>query len=64
MDKHLTHAWKQASDREILVSRLIDRPLRPMLTEAWTCDTQVRPRGLFVQPNGHVYVTNLRCLRV
>ncbi|EWM22313.1 polyribonucleotide nucleotidyltransferase [Nannochloropsis gaditana] len=31
----------RASDREILVARLIDRPLRPMLTEAWTCETQV-----------------------
>jgi polyribonucleotide nucleotidyltransferase len=31
----------KASDREILISRLIDRPLRPMFPETWTCDTQV-----------------------
>jgi polyribonucleotide nucleotidyltransferase len=32
----------RASDREILISRLIDRPIRPMLTDAWNCETQVR----------------------
>jgi polyribonucleotide nucleotidyltransferase len=36
----------KASDREILISRLIDRPLRPMFPETWTCDTQVRLQTL------------------
>jgi len=32
----------KAADHEILVSRLIDRPLRPSLVDGWTCETQVR----------------------
>src|SRR3974390_2357456 len=29
------------SERETLVSRLIDRPVRPLFAEGWRCDTQV-----------------------
>ncbi len=29
------------SEREVLVSRLIDRPIRPLFAEGWRCDTQV-----------------------
>jgi polyribonucleotide nucleotidyltransferase len=29
------------SERETLVSRLIDRPIRPLFAEGWRCDTQV-----------------------
>jgi len=29
------------SERETLVSRLIDRPIRPLFVEGWRCDTQV-----------------------
>ena len=29
------------SEREILTSRMIDRPLRPLFPEAWRCETQV-----------------------
>src|SRR6202140_1259361 len=29
------------SEREILTSRLIDRPVRPLFAEGWRCDTQV-----------------------
>ena len=29
------------SEREVLVSRLIDRPIRPLFVEGWRCDTQV-----------------------
>src|SRR5246127_3897021 len=29
------------SERETLVSRLIDRPVRPLFADGWRCDTQV-----------------------
>jgi polyribonucleotide nucleotidyltransferase len=29
------------SERETLVSRLVDRPIRPLFAEGWRCDTQV-----------------------
>src|SRR5499433_1454105 len=29
------------SERETLVSRLIDRPIRPLFADGWRCDTQV-----------------------
>src|SRR6476620_1568402 len=29
------------SERETLISRLIDRPIRPLFAEGWRCDTQV-----------------------
>jgi polyribonucleotide nucleotidyltransferase len=29
------------SEREVLVSRLIDRPVRPLFIDGWRCDTQV-----------------------
>src|SRR5579872_6149707 len=29
------------SEREVLVSRLIDRPIRPLFADGWRCDTQV-----------------------
>src|ERR1700756_743889 len=29
------------TERETLVSRLIDRPIRPLFAEGWRCDTQV-----------------------
>jgi polyribonucleotide nucleotidyltransferase len=29
------------SEREVLVSRLIDRPVRPLFADGWRCDTQV-----------------------
>jgi len=29
------------SERETLISRLIDRPVRPLFAEGWRCDTQV-----------------------
>src|SRR5579863_3726765 len=29
------------SEKEVLVSRLIDRPIRPLFAEGWRCDTQV-----------------------
>src|ERR1700757_4183075 len=29
------------SERETLVSRLIDRPIRPLFAEGWRCDTQI-----------------------
>src|SRR5438876_3473006 len=29
------------SERETLISRLIDRPLRPLVAKGWRCDTQV-----------------------
>jgi polyribonucleotide nucleotidyltransferase len=29
------------TEREVLVSRLIDRPIRPLFAEGWRCDTQV-----------------------
>src|SRR6201992_143392 len=29
------------SERETLVARLIDRPIRPLFAEGWRCDTQV-----------------------
>src|SRR5215472_4214055 len=29
------------SEKEVLVSRLIDRPIRPLFIEGWRCDTQV-----------------------
>lgn len=31
----------RASDYEILVSRLIDRPLRPIVDDGWTHETQI-----------------------
>ncbi|CAM9410792.1 unnamed protein product, partial [Phaeothamnion confervicola] len=31
----------RASDKEILISRLMDRPLRPMIAEGWTHETQL-----------------------
>src|ERR1700758_732686 len=29
------------SEKEVLVSRLIDRPIRPLFADGWRCDTQV-----------------------
>ena len=29
------------SEKEILTSRLIDRPIRPLFPEGWQCETQV-----------------------
>src|ERR1700691_6082723 len=29
------------SEREVLISRLIDRPVRPLFAKGWRCDTQV-----------------------
>jgi polyribonucleotide nucleotidyltransferase len=29
------------SDKEILISRLIDRPIRPLIAEGYTCETQI-----------------------
>src|SRR3979409_308798 len=29
------------SERETLVSRLIDRPIRPLFADGWRCDTQI-----------------------
>src|SRR5204862_6395225 len=29
------------TERETLVSRLIDRPIRPLFAEGWRCDTQI-----------------------
>jgi polyribonucleotide nucleotidyltransferase len=29
------------SERETLISRLIDRPIRPLFAEGWRCDTQI-----------------------
>ena len=29
------------SEKEVLVSRLIDRPIRPLFIDGWRCDTQV-----------------------
>src|SRR5271168_5088699 len=29
------------SEREVLVSRLIDRPIRPLFADGWRCDTQI-----------------------
>src|SRR6202789_2367005 len=34
------------SEREILTSRLIDRPLRPLFPEGWSTETQVVAMGL------------------
>lgn len=31
----------RGDDNEILVARLIDRPIRPVIDEGWKCDTQV-----------------------
>src|SRR5204863_7248073 len=30
------------TERETLISRLIDRPIRPLFANGWRCDTQVR----------------------
>ena len=32
----------RGDDTEILVARLIDRPIRPMISEGWQHETQVR----------------------
>jgi len=29
------------SDKEILISRLVDRPIRPLIAEGYTCETQI-----------------------
>ena len=31
----------RGDDNEILVARLVDRPIRPMIAEGWQHDTQV-----------------------
>jgi len=39
------------SDREILTSRLIDRPIRPLFPEGYTCETQVIGMVLSAAPD-------------
>src|SRR6201995_4303500 len=34
------------TEKETLVSRLIDRPIRPLFADGWRCDTQVIVNGL------------------
>src|ERR1043165_6179761 len=35
------HAEGRPTERETLISRLIDRPIRPLFADGWRCDTQV-----------------------
>ena len=50
----------KAADHEILISRLIDRPLRPSLADGWTCETQVSEQSL---GSYHMEVLNIpRCI--
>ncbi len=39
------------SDREILTSRLVDRPLRPLFPEGYTCETQIISMVLSASPD-------------
>src|SRR5271165_6647093 len=38
------------SEREILTSRLIDRPVRPLFAEGWSCETQIIAMVLSADP--------------
>ena len=39
--RRLLQARRQAADKEVLTSRMIDRPIRPLFPEGWRHETQI-----------------------